>query len=151
MPSSYQPCSFFLCTEKFLELEIPILCLLCFVCLFMKNCRDFGQRTLAPIPWGLFMFIARYCLTPGVLLLFFFLDPERNGKNRFEIPRGFTASSAQNSRNAFKGIVFRDKERVCVPITSGYPGYQRSFSRVGLDAFVGRRPTELPPFFSAAE
>ena len=38
MPSSYQPCSFycfFLCTEKYLELEIPILCLLCFVCLFV--------------------------------------------------------------------------------------------------------------------
>ena len=44
--------------------------------LFMKNCRDFGQRTLAPIPWGLFMFIARYCLTPRVLLLFLFRPRE---------------------------------------------------------------------------
>lgn len=66
----------FLCTEKYLELKISNLCLLCFVCLFMKNCRDFGQRTLAPIPWGLFMFIARYCLTPRVLLLFLFRPRE---------------------------------------------------------------------------
>lgn len=57
----------------------------------------------------------------------------------------------QNSHNTFKGIVFRDKERVCVPITSSYPGYQRPFSRVGLETFVGRRPTDLRPFFSPAE
>ena len=43
------------------------------------------------------------------------------------------AGNLQNSHNTFKGIVFRDKERVCVPITSSYSGYQRSFSRVGLE------------------
>ena len=91
----------FLCTEKYLELKISNLCLLCFVCLFMKNCRDFGQRTLAPIPWGLFMFIARYCLTPRVLLLFLFRPREEWEKLiwnplRLRRQQHFTAAQAMN-------------------------------------------------------
>lgn len=139
----------FLMCRKIPRIRNPnsLFALLClFVCLW-RIVGTLAKRTLAPIPWGLLRATASlqgcFCC--------FCLHRERNGKSRFEIPRCFTASSAQNSRNAFKGVVFRDKERVCVPITSGYPGYQRSFSRVGLDAFVGRRPTDLPPFFSAAE
>ena len=91
----------FLCTEKYLELKISNFCLLCFVCLFMKNCRDFGQRTLAPIPWGLFMFIARYCLTPRVLLLFLFRPREEWEKLiwnplRLRRQQHFTAAQAMN-------------------------------------------------------
>ena len=91
----------FLCTEKYPELKISNLCLLCFVCLFMKNCRDFGQRTLAPIPWGLFMFIARYCLTPRVLLLFLFRPREEWEKLiwnplRLRRQQHFTAAQAMN-------------------------------------------------------
>ena len=63
----------FLCTEKYLELKISNLCLLCFVCLFMKNCRDFGQKNFGS---DTLRFIARYCLTPGVLLLFLFRPGE---------------------------------------------------------------------------
>ena len=92
MPSSYQPCSFycfFLCTEKFLELEIPILCLLCFVVCLWRIVGTLAKRTLAPIPWGLLRATASlhgcFCC--------FCLDRERNGKSRFEIPRAFVASS----------------------------------------------------------
>lgn len=117
MPSSYQPCPFycfFLSTEKYLELEIPILCLLCFVCLFMKNCRDFGQRTLAPIPWGLLRTTAPlhgcFCC--------FCLDRERNGKSRFEIPCGFAASSA-----VYESVAWTLAKHKCLSIC-GFLGHR---------------------------
>ena len=56
------------------------------VCLFVKECRDFGSSSLG--------FIAHDCLIVRVLrllLLFRLSSREKNGKRRFEILRGFAA------------------------------------------------------------
>ena len=101
MPSSYQPLlshivfkfSFLYlvpCTtlsyvqNKFLTKKSPILCLLWFVCLFVKECRDFGPKDRGSSSLG---FIAHDCLilrVLPVLLLFRLLSSEKNGKRRFE-------------------------------------------------------------------